>query len=511
MLYQGVDARSCEVEVDLDEQGVARETVVGLPDVAVRESLERVRSALLNSGYALPPARLLINLAPADQRKEGPVYDLPIAVGILLARGSLGAHTGVVDPAKCLVAGELALDGRIRPIRGAVALAELAASKGCEWLIVPAANAREAAVGAGLQEASTVQVLGVHTLSEVASLFAGTLDPDPVAPEDARAMLARGTSTIDFGDVKGQEGVKRAMVIAAAGSHNMCMLGPAGTGKTMMARALPGILPAMSPSEALEVTRIHSASGVLASEDGLVRTRPVRTPHHTSSPASLVGGGAIPRPGEVSLAHRGVLFLDELPEFPRVALETLRQPLEDGHVTIARAHGTVSFPARFMLLAAMNPTPRGDVAPGEVGQREMDRYLGKISGPLLDRIDLHVHAPRVPWDELTGRPVGTNSQSMREQVYQARSRAAERGQGFPNRDLRGQTLDEASEMGEEAMGLLRRAIEGFGLSARAYDKVRRIARTIADVEGASRVEPPHVLEAVQYRVLDRSSGVGVDR
>ena len=522
-LLHGIDALPCEVELDVDETGMNKSNVVGLPDAAVKESLERVQAALTNTGYAWPGGRVLVNLAPADVKKEGPAYDLPIALGALVAggvlpmgavrtpvrspvaarqagRGALHEPLGEpLDLSRYLIAGELALDGRLRPVKGVIAMAALAASRGLVGVIVPTANAAEAAVVPG------IDAVGCATVAEAVGLIKGELAYVPHAPLDIGGMLHGAVAEIDFADVRGQEGVKRAITVAAAGSHNLLMLGPAGTGKSMMAKALPGILPPLTPEEAIEVTRIYSAAGMLPAGVGLVCTRPVRTPHHTASAAAIIGGGVVPRPGEVSLAHRGVLFLDELPEFPRFVLETMRQPLEDHFVTIARSHSAPRFPANFMLVAAMNPTPKGDMPRGEIGRRAMDQYLSKLSGPLIDRIDIHVEAPAVPFKQLGGgAPAGTSSAAMRERVLGARRRQIDRqGSAMPNARLPGRKLDELAPMTEAARTLVGQALTELGLSARAYDKIRRVARTIADLEGAQVLDVPHVAEAIGYRLLDR--------
>lgn len=494
-VLQGIDPVACEVEVDVADRGLAKTTIVGLPDAAVKESIERVRSAIENSGYPFPLSRMLVNLAPADMKKEGPSFDLPIAVGLLLASQVVRTRRHK----SLLFAGELALDGRLRPIHGAINLAMLARQTKLPGVIVPAANASEAAAVGG------VNVYPADTLASVVGFLNEQYEIEPHPEVDVDSLLQQQSVSVDFADIKGQESAKRAVMIAAAGAHNVLMIGPAGTGKTLMARALPGVLPPLSRHEALEVTRVFSCVGQIPRGSPLLTARPVRTPHHTASPVAMVGGGAIPKPGEVSLSHHGVLFLDEMPEFPRPVLETLRQPLEDGHVTIARAHGSLKFPARFMLVAAMNPTPKGDKPSDEVGQRAMDRYLSKISGPLIDRIDIHVEVPAVPFEQLTSKRRGTDTATIRRQVVAARAAQARRNGSTltPNAALSGRDLDKLAPMDESCQTLLKQATTELGLSARAYDKIRRVARTIADLEGSEPIDARHVAEAIQYRILDR--------
>ncbi|MFW6060077.1 MAG: YifB family Mg chelatase-like AAA ATPase [Phycisphaeraceae bacterium] len=494
-VLQGIEPIACEVEVDVAEQGMPHTTIVGLPDAAVKESIERTRSAIVNSGYPFPMSRLLVNLAPADIRKEGPIFDLPIAVGLLLA----GQVIQTQRHKRLLFAGELALDGRVRPINGVINLAILARQLGMEGVIVPVDNAEEAAAVEG------VEVYPADTLASVVGFLNEQHEIEPMVRDAADDQASERATAIDFADIRGQEAVKRAATIAAAGAHNLLMIGPAGTGKTMVAKAMPSILPPLSHDEALEVTRIYSSVGLVPKGKSLIRRRPVRTPHHTASPAALIGGGTIPRPGEVSLAHHGVLFLDEVPEFPRIVLETLRQPLEDGNVTIARAHSSIQFPARFMLLAAMNPTPKGDTPTDEVSQRQMDRYLSRLSGPLIDRIDIHIEVPPVPYRQLTGARDGTDSATMREQVVAARQHQHERTGtcARTNAVLTGRELDKHAALDDEGKTLLKQAITELGLSARAYDKVRRVARTIADLDASETITAAHIAEAVQYRLLDR--------
>jgi magnesium chelatase family protein len=494
-VLQGIEPVGCEVEVDLAESGLIKTLIVGLPDASVKESAERVRSAITNSGYPFIDARLIVNLAPADLRKEGPVYDLPIAVGLLLALQVVKSQRH----RRLMFAGELALDGRVRPIAGVVNLALLCKRMGFEGVVVPVENAEEAAAVEG------IEVYPADTLATVVSFLNGEHDIEPMGDPGIDALLGAQQPAVDFGDIRGQESVKRALTIAAAGQHNVMMIGPAGTGKTMSAKALPGVLPPLSREEALEITRIYSSVGQVPRGQPLITRRPVRTPHHTASHVAMIGGGAVPRPGEVSLAHLGVLFLDEMPEFPRQVLETLRQPLEDGCVTIARAHSSIRFPARFMLVAAMNPTPKGNAPTDEVSRRAMEKYLAKISGPLIDRIDIHVEVPPVPYQQLTGKRTGTDSATMRNAVLAARQRQFDRMKSHlkPNSTLTGRELDTHAPLDDAGQHLLREAMTSLGLSARAYDKVRRVARTIADLESSDRVTAHHVAEAVQYRLLDR--------
>ncbi len=495
-VLQGIDPIACEVEVDVADKGLPKTTIVGLPDAAVKESIERTRSAITNSGYPFPMARLLVNLAPADIAKSGPVYDLPIAVGLLLAERAIQTRRH----RELLFAGELALDGRLRPIHGVINLALLCRTMKLDGVVVPTDNAHEASAVEG------VNVYPADTLASVVGFLNEQHDIEPLAHTNGTpAQAASGRGELDFIDVRGQEAVKRALMIAAAGNHNVLMIGPAGTGKSMLAKRLPGILPPMSGDEALEVTRIYSAVGKVPRGTALLGQRPVRTPHHTASSVAVIGGGAIPRPGEVSLAHHGVLFLDEMPEFPRAVLETLRQPLEDGEVTIARAQGTIRFPARFMLVGAMNPTPKGDGPTDEVSHRQMQRYLGKLSGPLIDRVDIHVEVPRIAYKELTGKADGTDSATLRQQVTEARRIQTKRNGGplRANSTLGGRELDKLVVLDDNARSLLEAAMKELNLSARAYDKIRRVSRTIADVEGEERVAAHHVAEAIQYRLLDR--------